>query len=486
MRKHESNSSTAFIFGVLMPVVIVGILIFLNERVQSPAPGGNRYNVIFITVDTLRADHTPFLNYSRQTMPNTEEFFRNGINFQQAETVRTSTTPAYASMLTGLYPYRHGVRDLYFPLNQRVVTLPELLTKRNILTAGFVSSFAMMDKFSGLKQGFEIYDDFVFTKEFNRDNYERNAQDTVRRVLSWLQTVPKNRQFFLFIHLIDPHGPYHPPLPFRDHFKSEKKQILDRHLIPDYQYLRSELDLYRYIDLYDGEILYLDTELKTLYDYFKQKELVKNSWFLFAADHGESLSEHSRYFEHGFNCYEEESRVPFVWLPPLKLQPFFRSGEKQNVVSLVDIVPTVLEILGIDSSEDYDGESLFRVFSGSPLKNRFRFIEKHSEFADTLALRSSNAKLILNRFPSKTIYEYYDLSQDPEEKTNMGDHNSLLPQNLIDAIREQSQRAGNYRLPFQVHEMMVPSRKAYVRDHIMHELSDEDAEKLKALGYLNN
>jgi arylsulfatase A-like enzyme len=480
----ENKDSIIFLTGAfVLPILVLGMFLIWVEKQKKPAMARNRHNVIFITVDTLRADHTPFLKYSRQTLPNTYAFFQQGINFTAAQTVRTSTTPAYASMLTGLYPYHHGVRNLYFPLNQQVTTLQEVLKKQNILTAGFVSSFAMMDKFSGLKQGFDVYDDFVFTKELNRENYERIASDTIRRVLSWLDA--KNQQFFLFIHLIDPHGPYHPPNLFRDHFKSSQIKILERGVIPNYQYLPGELNLYRYIDFYDGEILYLDAQLKALYQAFLEKGLIKNSWFLFTADHGESLSEHGRYFEHGFNCYEAESRIPFVWLPPERLRLVYKPAQKEYVVSLVDVVPTVLDLLGIESNLKLDGESLVPVFRGSQPKSPFRFIEKHSEGGDTVALRISNAKLILNRFRSNAVYEYYDLSKDSDEKNNLIEADMSAPPSLIDVLDAHGRAAANYQLPFSVHEIIVPSRKSYVRDHILHELADDDAEKLRALGYLD-
>jgi arylsulfatase len=157
--------------------------------------------------------------------------------FEKAETVRTITTPSYASMLSGMYPYKTGVRNLYIPLHSDVDTLQEKLKRDGYLTAGIVSSFAMIGKFSGLNQGFDHYDDFVSEREVNRDNYERTAKHTVDQALTWLQHNSKTKPFFLFLHFIDPHGPYHPPDPYRNMFHSGQNEQLTRAEIPPYQFM---------------------------------------------------------------------------------------------------------------------------------------------------------------------------------------------------------------------------------------------------------
>jgi Sulfatase len=190
-------------------------------------------------------------------------FFQGGVNFIDAETVRTSTTPGYASMLTGLYPFRHGVRQRYYVLNDAVDTLPEILARQGYTTAGFVSSFVMVGRCSGLQQGFQD-DDKVQERELLRHNYERTASNTVQKVLLWLEKNYRKTPFFLFLHFIDPHGPYHPPDNFKT-FRHSFTKPIKREKIPAYQFMPPLLDLYGYVDLYDGEIAYLDSQLNQLY-----------------------------------------------------------------------------------------------------------------------------------------------------------------------------------------------------------------------------
>jgi arylsulfatase A-like enzyme len=144
---------------VVAALVTLTTLTFVTKQkpnVEQPTVSGTRDNLVFITVDTLRADHTPFSDYARPTMPATGEFFHDGLNFTAAETVRTTTGPSYAAMLSGLYPYHSGVRNNFVQLNDEIDTLQEKLQRSGYNTAAFVSSFVMNARMSGFKQGFDI------------------------------------------------------------------------------------------------------------------------------------------------------------------------------------------------------------------------------------------------------------------------------------------------------------------------------------------
>ncbi len=443
-------------------------------------------NVIMITVDTLRYDHTPFGGYHRRTMPSTASFFQNGINFLRAETVRTQTTPAYASMLTGLYPYKTGVRELYAPLHSQIPNLPEELKKHGYQTAAFVSSFVMIGRFSGFNHGFDTYDDFVLERELSRNNYERTAPNTVDHVIPWLKNVRRDKPFFLFLHFIDPHSPYHPPEVYSKQFKSEQHHELERANIPDNALIPGTLDQYQYIDSYDGEIAYLDSQLERLYSIFKQQGFEKNTWFLFAADHGESLGDHGIYFRHGNASWETQSRIPMVWLPPLPLRSTYKSAARKNVVSLVDVTPTILDFLGIHSVNVHDGESLLPIMRGKKQKNANRFIERMTPQRSEYAVVDEQFKLIKYFNESQTTYGLFDLTKDPAEQTNLiGSMN--IPSELNAAVDSYINHAQTYNLGFKVERIHVQSRLDYVRTHARessHALSESDIEKLKALGYV--
>jgi hypothetical protein len=152
-----------------------------SEPAAAPGP------IVLIVVDTLRADHLSCYGYSRPTSPAMCALAEDGVLFERAYTTRTSTTPAIASMLTGLYPHRHGVKELYYVLPPAMTTVAERLRAHGWATGGFVSSFVMVRDFSGFDGGFDVYDDDVRTRERLRQNYERSAADTVEHAIIWLR-----------------------------------------------------------------------------------------------------------------------------------------------------------------------------------------------------------------------------------------------------------------------------------------------------------
>lgn len=463
-----------------------GAFWFLRSR-QAKQDQTTGPNVIFITVDTLRADHTPFGSYERRTMANTEKFFSNGIRFVQAETVRSRTTPSYDSMLTGLFPYHHGVRDLYDQLNPQITTLQEILKKNGYLTIGFVSSFVMIGRFSGISQGFDFYDDYVDTKQVSRESYERRAEDTLAKTISWLKNRKSNRPFFLFIHLIDPHGPYDPPGTFKTAFHSNRTEVLTKQQIPSYQFFDGQFDRYQYIDRYDGEILYLDQQLGKLYPALEN--LRQNSWILFIGDHGESQGEHQDYFNHGKSCYEAETRIPMVWLPPAGLNPGLTGRAITQPVSVVDVAPTVLDALHISSGAKMDGESLLPLMQGKQPRSPYRFYERLQHKQEVYAIRDSRLKIIAERKDDQFVYSVYDLSADPLEEKDLA-ATTPPPPEMLKALQSYIQDSQQTHLPFTVQsfpkEVMHAGsgRKKYIEDRGK-QPSEEDIEKLRALGYVD-
>lgn len=443
-----------------------------------------KWNLIFVTVDTLRADHTPFGGYNRPTMPTTANFFAGGTNFKRAETPRSFTVPAYAALLTGLYPYHTGVHSLSNALAEELTTLPEILRQNNYTTAAFVSSFVLTARYSHFGQGFDVYDDnngFIGL-EPSEDQSQEPASHTIPKILKFLKKVRSDKPFFLFLHFIEPHAPYDPPAPFKAAFHSGKEKRIDPGLIPPRPFIKGETNVYQYIDYYDGDILYLDTELRQLYPALEKFR--ENSWFLFVADHGESLGEHEFYFQHGHNCYESETRIPMVWMPPGKLNAKYATTSDASV-SLVDIVPTALDALGIDTQMKFDGESLISSMMGSAQRRPVRFIErsrseasKNAEFAAV----GSKYKFITG----ETTHELYDLSSDPLETRNLVDQMNV-PKELAAAIEEYRSQYLAYRPPFAIPVFPTEIRRHPERRQRMknEKLTDEEREKLKALGYVD-
>jgi arylsulfatase A-like enzyme len=307
-------------------------------------PGGGP--IVLVVVDTLRADHLPCQGYARPTAPNLCAFAQDGVRFARAYTVRTETTPAIASMLTGLYPHRHGVRRLYQLLPEPIETATERLRDAGWATGGFVSSFVMMRDFSGLEQGFAVYDDDVRLREANRDNYQRDAADTVDRALAWLAR--SGPHAFLFVHLIEPHGPYTPPEPHLSRFALPRGGAVPEH-VPAYQQLPGLGTIDEYVGRYDGEIAAADVEIGRLVAALRRLGWYDAATVIVVADHGESFGEENSWLRHGSRVSDAEAQVPLILKPAAGAERPPAGSVVETPVSVLDVYPTLLAAAGLPS-----------------------------------------------------------------------------------------------------------------------------------------
>ena len=477
------------------PLLLVSLALLTALGCRDPEPGP-RPDVLFLTIDTLRADHLPLYGYERDTMPHVAALAGEAVTFDQAAVPRSSTRPSYASMLTGLYPYRHGVRSNWMELHGDVATLPERLRDEGYHTAAFVSNFAMVGELSGLAQGFDIYDDRVDEREGGaRASYERSALRTVEAILEWLASDPP-RPFFLLVNLIDPHGPYRPPPPWRGLFESETSRPLEPALIPPYQRIDGSTDFYEYVDRYDGEIRYADEALGLLIKELRGRGLWDDALVVFTADHGEALGEHGVYFEHHVHLFEETVRVPFL----VRLPRGQAGGTRvDTLASPLDLVPTVFDFLGISAKASLDGRSLRPILEGAPDPERTLLLEfpaaatPGATHPDVWALRTATHKLVRVTGPLGAIRQQvvYDLRVDPlEQQARSLDPDDPVHRRLAEELDRKLAQVEEFELPFPVTEYMMPfeDREAFVegraRGRVMKELTPDQAERLRALGYV--
>jgi len=342
------------------------LLVCLGVAAVAPTYAAQSGPLVLVVVDTLRADHLPCYGYGRPTAPAMCALAADGVLFEHAYTPRTATTPAIASMLTGLYPHRHGVRDLYLVLPQEMTTLAEVLRAAGYHTGGFVSSFVMIDDFSGLAQGFDEYDDDVRTPEASRENFERSAANTVDRALRWLARAGPHS--FLFLHLIEPHGPYTPRTPYREQFALPADGVALPEAIPPYQRIPGLQFVSDLIGRYDGEIATADAEIARMVAFLRQQQWYGGATIVLVADHGESMGEEGQWFAHGHSVNDAEAHVPLIIKfaegndPPLP-----GTRQETEVVSLVDVFPTLLAAAGVGASGDGSGSADLRaVARGAP------------------------------------------------------------------------------------------------------------------------
>jgi len=324
---------------------------------SAPAAGP----IVLIVVDTLRADHLSCYGYGRPTSAAMCALAADGVRFDRAYTTRTSTTPAIASMLTGLYPHRHGVKDVLLLLPTAITTVTKRIQAAGWATGGFVSSFVMVRDFNGFEAGFDVYDDDVRTRELVRENYQRDAPETVLRAATWLRR--HGPRAFLFVHLIEPHGPYTPPAPYLERFAlpATGPEPGD---IPAYQRLPGVRTVSEYVGRYDGEIAAADAALAELFEHLRGLGWYDQATIVLVADHGESLGEENLWFRHGTGVHDAEARVPLIVKFPAGRGPT-PGTVIHTPVSVIDVYPTLLSAAGVaENSGPRAAVDLARVAAG--------------------------------------------------------------------------------------------------------------------------
>jgi arylsulfatase A-like enzyme len=457
-----------------------------SERGIDPSP----QRVLLLTVDTLRADHLSINGYDLPTTPYLDGLVSRGTRFDAAITPVPRTTQALASLLTGTYPHTHRVRVLFDRLPGRIPTLPELARGRGYRTVAVVSNHLLVPE-RGLARGFDIYDSAPDKRE---------AQATTQAVIARLREISPADPIFLWVHYIDPHVPYYPPAElasefdpgyrgsYRLHFGGIKgglgKRAYPRNLGKEKAVFHNSLSerVNAHIRrLYAADIRATDDAIRELVEWLFA-ELGPEWLIVFASDHGEALGEHDYFYDHGDYLYQGSLRVPMAIVMPEDLAPGGgRSRVVKDPVSLVDVMPTLSELLGltVESSAPFEieGSSLVPYLEGGSLPPRAVFGESgKSFFPDSVrgrtrfdlsgrfrAVIEGSWKLIWTPgAPPEQEYQLYDLDADPDERQNLShpDHPELtrLRERLHDWLRDDATEAA--------------------------QPSAEDEERLRALGYI--
>ncbi|NNE07207.1 MAG: sulfatase, partial [Gemmatimonadetes bacterium] len=345
----------------------------------APAPAGNGRSVLLITLDTTRADRIGVYGGESASTPSIDALARRGVLFERAYASIPVTLPSHTTILTGLYPHEHGVRDNgVYRVPDELTTLAEVLRDRDYRTGAFVSAHVLHSQYR-IDQGFTVFDDEMVeplrvqspvprgaklpehTKRWidtwSRP-YQRRAETTVERALEWLGADDgTDAPFFCWVHLFDPHLSYEPPAPYDTLFGDPYDGPVDgtgesfHDLAKELQGRIPRKHLDRMISLYDGEISYADEWIGRLLAAVPDSTLV-----VFTADHGEALGEHGQFFEHQMTIYEETMRVPLVVAGPGVPGAGVRRTEPAGSV---DVFPTVLGLLGLRGGGDVSGVDLF-------------------------------------------------------------------------------------------------------------------------------
>lgn len=442
--------------------------------------GKNDQNVILISIDTLRADHLGCYGYERDTSPNIDSLASESALFLNTYAPSPWTLPSHVSILTSLYGINHQVYYDDEKMDSSIITLADILRQNHFFCSAFTGG-GFVSSVYGFSKGFDTYDEGM-GGVFHQDSAER----VYGAVSGWLDR-NRGKNFFLFIHTYQPHDPYACPYPYKTMFLDEDAKW--RH-INFLGYLGgkkaifknlSEEERQNAIGLYDGEIRYTDEKLiGPLVEKLKEMALYDQTMIIFTSDHGEEFYDHGGW-GHGHSLYDESLKVPLIIKFP---ESKFRGEKFENIISLVDIMPTILEEMGLDFSDlILDGRSLMPVLKGKEKEDRIFFADignnvLNSRIPQRAAMNSGKNKLIFNkRFskedlafflyppPSLDAVEIYDLSEDPFETLNMSNKRAELANQIIREINDIYSKAKKRKIG-----------KADIDERLK--------EQLRALGYI--
>jgi choline-sulfatase len=345
-------------------------------------------SLVLVTLDTVRADHLGCYGDRQAITPWLDRLASEGARFVNASSAVPLTLPSHTSLLTGLLPPHHGLRNNGLgSLRSGTATLATLLAGAGYRTGAFLGAFVLDHRF-GLNQGFEVYDDEI-EREPNADfalEAERPGREVVDRALAWLEK-DDGRPFFLWVHLYDAHAPYTPPAAWAARHPGRP---------------------------YDGEISEVDEQVGRILEALRKKGLDGSTAVAVVADHGEGLGEHGE-LTHGLLLYEPTLHVPLLLRAPWALKP----RVVETPVSLVDLAPTLAGLLGRPFPGALDGRDLSKALTsgGEPAGGEIYAETRYPAtfgWSPLSALRRRDLKYIAAPSP-----ELYDLRRDPREGSNL-------------------------------------------------------------------
>jgi arylsulfatase A-like enzyme/Flp pilus assembly protein TadD len=391
--------------SLLIPFLAAALLsASCGSDTSGSTPSHEGADVVLITIDTLRADAVGFAGNQRVETPTLDRLAAAGRAFDDAHAHNVVTLPSHANILTGLYPYQHGVRDNSgFTLPARVPTLATLLKKAGYATGAFVAAYPLDSRF-GLNQGFDVYDD-SFPRGSNPESFviaERRGDQVVAAARSWWDS-QKGKRRFLWVHLYDPHTAYDPPEPFASRYRD---------------------------NLYLGEVAATDSFLAPLLDPFLDGR-ESPALVVVTSDHGESLGEHGE-LTHGLFAYEPTLKVPLVvWGPGVE------PGRDGRPARHVDVVPTVLSFLGQEALQGLPGTSLLAAAPAPPLQTTSYF----EALSTSLNRGWAPLRGVLRegrKFIDLPLPELYHLPRDPKEERNLFGEERRAAHALREALPRES------------------------------------------------
>ncbi|MGH0033403.1 MAG: sulfatase [Myxococcota bacterium] len=440
----------------------------LSCLLATPAcgPADGRDGVVLIVIDTLRSDRVGFGGYARSVSPNMDRLAADGVVFREARAVAAWTRPTVASILTGYTPRRHGA----LRYDEGLRPVPTLATR--LALAGYATAAVVANPFlakAGFERGFQTFENLSKGHGEGAGRHEPKGWHVPGELVTRaaVEAMPAGRASFLYVHYLDPHDPYQPS----DEARAELVAPYDGPAEGSMAYVRGRLlagvhepddaEVRHLSELYDAEVRTVDAAVGELLDWLRDSGRYDRSWVVLTADHGEEFRDHGGWL-HSYTLYEEQLRVPLVIKPPRRLG--VEPGVRDELVSQVDIVPTLVDGLGLARDERRDerleGRSLLpslRGDAGDPAAGD-RLVLSEQGFGRRdgrrglgYSGRRGPLKWIqvegeYSHIPTPPRGECYDLSRDPAERRNLVEPDGSHPcQSIADAVeawRDQERSEG--------------------------------------------
>jgi arylsulfatase A-like enzyme len=472
------------------------------EGIQTS--GARLPNIVFLLIDTLRADHMSVYGYERETTPRIDEFSKNGVVFSHAIAQSSWTKPSVCSIFTSRYTLMNGVQTFEDVVPMELVSFAEVLQEAGYFGMG-ISTNAQVEEESNYGQGFHefrymheighpqifspmnflpanhpLLSEILYQVDLNSAPYA-TARQVHNQAIPWLKNY-RNQQFFIYLHYMEPHAPY---IPRRKYYSEAFRFTPEANYASpvDYESIPNPERYYRdiivpSIDRYDDEIRNIDFQLGILFEKMDELDLWNNSIVVLTSDHGEEFFEHNS-TRHGPKLFEEIIHVPLIiWFP----EGEYGGATIEPTVELIDIVPTLFHYLGVGASDFGEGKTLLPMIQGAydyySEEDRYHFSdvtwEPGAVLQDAHAVLYDEYKLIrtLKKRPELRIEEdLFNFLEDPGEKIDYSTENGTI----FNTLREN--------LEWHIHN--CDSLAVQPLDTEKLRLSREDLERLRALGYVN-
>ena len=429
-----------YLFSLGLIMAVTWLMTMASASPKRKQINAKDMNLLIITLDTMRADRIGAYGYKKANTPHLDGLAKQGIMFSDCYSPVPLTLPAHCSLFTGLYPLGHRVRDNgTFLLSNAEITLAEMMKNKGYNTYAVIASFVLLAQF-GLDQGFSVYDDSLDAQELLRNFYSEITADVVyAKFEQWFRN-REDKSFFAWVHFYDPHLPYDPP----EEFRGGKISLAD---------------------LYDGEVAFTDVYVGKIIQDLKNEDKLDNTLIVIVGDHGEALGEHQEY-GHSVFCYEENLKVPLIFYNP---RLFPEGSVVEQRVSLIDIMPSLLEMYGLDTPPSVQGKSFTGMLAGKKERGERSFYIESMYGKETLGW----APLVgiidgPYKYVSLPEPELYDLEKDNREQSNL----FLTKKNIANALDERLKK--------------VMLEYSASRGSVRRKLTPEDRRRLESLGYISS